>query len=126
MDSSPSQFTDSEHSSPLWRQRQSQRPSDGGERPVATWIQTSRHSHSPKEITKLPLARSFSLSLQLRRNGQPLHSPSLTSTLAARVCSQSNASAMAKTKQGKRDVEAYTIKGTNKVVRGKLPPRPCS
>ena len=51
---------------------------------------------------------------------------SLTSTLAARVCSQSNASAMAKTKQGKRDVDAYTIKGTNKVVRGKLPPRPCS
>jgi hypothetical protein len=33
---------------------------------------------------------------------------------------------MAKTKQGKRDVDAYTIKGTNKVVRGKLPPRPCS
>jgi hypothetical protein len=26
---------------------------------------------------------------------------------------------MAKTKQGKRDVDAYTIKGTNKVVRGK-------
>jgi hypothetical protein len=31
---------------------------------------------------------------------------------------------MAKTKQGKRDVDAYTIKGTNKVVRGKpLPAR---
>lgn len=30
---------------------------------------------------------------------------------------------MAKTKQGKRDVDAYTIKGTNKVVRGKLLPR---
>ena len=57
------------------RRRTSQRPSDGGERPVATWIQTPRHSHSPQEITELPLARSFSLSLQLRRNGQPLHSP---------------------------------------------------
>ena len=31
---------------------------------------------------------------------------------------------MAKTKQGKRDIDAYTIKGTNKVVRGKpLPGR---
>lgn len=29
---------------------------------------------------------------------------------------------MAKTKQGKRDVQSYTIKGTNKVVGGKLPP----
>jgi hypothetical protein len=26
---------------------------------------------------------------------------------------------MAKTKQGKRDVQSYTIKGTNKVVQGK-------
>jgi hypothetical protein len=25
---------------------------------------------------------------------------------------------MAKTKQGKKDVESYTIRGTNKVVRG--------
>jgi hypothetical protein len=29
---------------------------------------------------------------------------------------------MAKTKQGKRDVQSYTIKGTNKVVGGKFPP----
>jgi len=31
---------------------------------------------------------------------------------------------MAKTKQGKHDVDAYTIKGTNKMVRGKRLPRP--
>nr|CAB3480982.1 unnamed protein product [Digitaria exilis] len=32
---------------------------------------------------------------------------------------------MAKTKQGKKDVDSYTIRGTNKVVRGNFP-RPCS
>jgi hypothetical protein len=31
---------------------------------------------------------------------------------------------MAKTKQGKKDVESYTIRGTNKVVRGTCPHSP--
>jgi hypothetical protein len=31
---------------------------------------------------------------------------------------------MAKTKQGKKDVDSYTIGGTNKVVRGTCPPFP--
>ena len=31
---------------------------------------------------------------------------------------------MAKTKQGKKDVDSYTIRGTNKVVRGNPPPAP--
>lgn len=43
--------------------------SDGREQQFATWIQTPRHLPIAAEITKLPLARS--LSLLLRRNGQP-------------------------------------------------------
>ncbi|KAL5205569.1 hypothetical protein ABZP36_033778 [Zizania latifolia] len=78
---------------------------------------------SPCEIPKLPLRPSpVSSSLVGTGAGQlGSHSPTffLLSTLPplSRVSSQSSPTSMAKTKQGKKDVDSYTIKGTNKVVR---------
>jgi len=99
-------------------------PSDGREQPFATWIQTPRHSNRCRnyQITLGLLPQSPAPS---ERTAAAIPQPTSCCTLALLGFARNPAaSAMAKTKQGKRDVDAYTIKGTNKVVRGKpLPAR---
>ena len=121
---------DTEHSGPSWRQRHSD--------PIRSAVQIHRRrraafrhlvsNNAPSLLTHCRIyetAPARSSGLLLRRNGQPRPFPPLPpSGLAARVCLPIQPTAMAKTKQGKRDVDAYTIKGTNKVVRGKRLPRP--